>query len=143
MIRTSERIALTAGMLRAPAMVIALALALGSPVFAGTGHQAVRIDGPIALDGHVFPAGLLELAPCSRSGHLWAIALEGQRVALAFLDGSTPASGLALYRDEAGLFHLRGLQIARIAGGASEYVYRRAGRVELHASVARRTWPIE
>ncbi|MCU0225311.1 MAG: hypothetical protein MUF27_14865 [Acidobacteria bacterium] len=117
-----------------PAILVAAALALGGTALAGGGHQAVRTDGPIAIGGRVYPAGLLELEKLAGSGKLWAVTLDGRRIAAVFRETTAGATGFALYRDEVGLLHLRGVHVAGTAGGASEYVYRRSGFVELHAS---------
>lgn len=119
-----------------PAILIAAALALGGTALAGGGHQAVRTDGPIAIGGCVHPAGLLELERLAGSGKLWAVMLDGRRIAMVFRETTAGAAGFVLYRDEAGLLHLRGAQVAGTTGGASEYVYRRSGFVELHASAS-------
>jgi hypothetical protein len=117
-----------------PAILVAAALALGGTALAGGGHQAVRTDGPIAIGGSVHPAGLLELERLAGSGKLWSVMLDGRRIALVFRDTAVGAPGFVLYRDEIGLLHLRGVRVASTAGGASEYVYRRCGLVELQAS---------
>lgn len=134
MSRTGRNRKHLAGTLSVSAIVIAAALALGGPTFAGTGHLAVRIDGPVAIGGRVYPAGQLELRKSSPSGHLWAIVIDGRQVALAFRDDSAGDSGLRLCRDDAGLLRVQGVRIAHVAGGASAYVYRRSGQTELHAS---------
>ncbi|MCU0231816.1 MAG: hypothetical protein MUC67_10635, partial [Acidobacteria bacterium] len=96
-------------------------------------NQAVRADGTIALGGQVFPAGLIELEKLGTVGALWAVMLDGRRIAVAFREATGGTQRLVLDRDLSGLLHLRGIRVAHCTGGASEYVYRRSGRVELHA----------
>jgi hypothetical protein len=132
--RTGRNRTHLAGWLLVSASAIAAVLALGGTAFAGAGHLAVRTDGPVAIAGHLYPAGQLELQKASDSGHLWALVLDGRQVALVFREGSSRDSGFRLYRDEAGLLHVQGVRIAQVAGGASEYVYRRSGHTELHAA---------
>jgi hypothetical protein len=127
------QIARSAGKLAVPAIMIAAALALGGVALAGGGHQAVRAHAPVAIDGHMYPAGLLEFEKLASSSQLWAVSIDGRRVALVFRDRSTGAPGFALFRDDAGLLHIQGVHVAQVAGGASEFVYRRSGRAELDA----------
>lgn len=137
--RTGRNSSHSAGMLAVLAIALAAALALGGTALAGGGHQAVRTNGPISIGGQVYPAGVLELERTASSRQLWAVMIDGRRVALAFRDHSAGVSGFALYRDEAGLLHLRGAQVASVAGGASEYAYRQSGQATLHAAAA--SWP--
>ncbi len=141
--RTGRNSSHSARMLAVLALTLVAALALGGTALAGGGHQAVRTDGPIAVGGQVYPAGLLELERTASSRHLWAVTIDGRRVALIFRDPSTGGPGFVLYRDEAGLLHLPGVQVAQAAGGASEYVYRRSGQVTLHAAAPSTRWSLE
>lgn len=123
----------TAWKLARPVIALVAGLALSGPAFAGAGHQAVRADGPIVLGGQVYPAGLIELEKLGAAGALWAVMLDGRRIAMVFRQAAGGTQRLVLHRDLSGLLHLRGIRVADCTGGASASVYRRSGHVELHA----------
>lgn len=138
--RTICQIARTARMPAVPAILVAAVLALGSTALAGGGHQAVRTDGPLAIGGSVYPAGLLELEPLGGTGTLCAVMLDGRRIAVVFREKGSGGAGFLLRRDESGLLRLSGVQAAGTIGGASEQAYHRArlAETQVTASVPRR-----